>query len=101
MGVRRQTGKKSPGQLPNMGVPVVNDTYPEVVIHVAAEDGFVIIGSLQIGRFVIRVFSKLLLEPLLVVHHNLLAFSLQEADESLDDSQGAASDRDQNQDLTY
>lgn len=76
------------------------DTYPEVVVHVAREDGFVIIWSLHVGRLVIGSFSKLLLEPLLVADHNLLAFSFQEADERLDNSQCSATDRDHNQNLT-
>lgn len=75
-------------------------TYPEVIVHVAREDGAVIVWSLQTGRLVIRLLSKLFLEPLLVVDHDLLAFGLQEAGECLDDSQRSASERDENQDLT-
>lgn len=72
-----------------------------MIVHVAREDGAVIVWSLQTGRLVICVLSKLFLEPLLVVDHDLLAFGLQEADECLDNSQGSASERDENQDLKY
>lgn len=83
-----------------MDVPVTADTYPEVVVHVAGEDGFVVVRPLHAGRLVMGSFSKLLLEPLLVADHNLLAFGFQEADERLDNSQRSATDRDQNQNLT-
>lgn len=72
-----------------------------MIVHVAGEDGVVIVGSLQIGRLVLWVLVKLFLEPLLVVDHNLLAFGLQEADERLDDPQGSTAERHEDQDLTF
>lgn len=59
----------------------------------------VIIRSAQVGWFFICCLSELLLELLLVAHHDLLAFSLQQADESVDDLQSAAPERNQNQNL--
>jgi len=75
-------------------------TDPEVIVHVAREDGAVIVRSLQIGRLVAGLFAKLFFEPLLVADHYLLAFGLQQADEGLDDPQSSASERNENQDLT-
>ena len=62
-----------------------------MIVNIAREDGAVIIWSLQIGWLVLRLFSKLFLEPLLVADHYLPAFGLQQADELPDDSHGAAS----------
>lgn len=78
---------------------MLNGTYSEVIIHIAGEDGAIIIWSPQIGWPVISVLSKLFLKPFLVIDHYLFAFGLQEADKCLDDPQRSTSQWNQNQDL--
>lgn len=74
-------------------------TYPEVVVHVARENCSVVVWSLQLGRLLLHGLPKLLLEPLLVVDHNLPPFGLHQANERLDDLESSTSKWDQNQDL--
>lgn len=80
---------------------LLNCTYPEVIIHVAWENGPIIIRSLQIGWLVICLLSKLFLKSFLVADHYLLAFALQQTNECLDNEQSSASERNKNQDLTH
>lgn len=98
----KASDRKTQGIIPQwVDLFLLNSTYSEVIIHVAGEDGAVIVWPLQIGWLVICILSKLFLELLLVVDNYVLAFGLQEADECLDDSQSSASERDKDQHLTY
>lgn len=74
-------------------------TYPEVIVHIAGEDGAVIVWPLQVGRLGVRVLPKLFFEPFLVVDHNLFAFRFHQANEHLDDLESAAAKRDKNESL--
>lgn len=78
--------------------PLPLPTYSEVIIHIARENGTVIVWSLQVG-WLIHILSKLLFEPFLVVDHNLLAFRFHQANEHLNDLESPASKWDQNKDL--
>lgn len=71
-----------------------------MIVHVACKDSVIVVWSLQIGRLLILVLSKFFLELLLVAHHHFLAFSLQQADERMDDLQRASPKWNEDQDLT-
>lgn len=77
----------------------VTHTDPEVIVHVPGEDGVMIVGSMQIGRFGIRLLSVLIFKPLLVGDIHLFPISLHQGDEGLYDTECSVSKRNQDQNL--
>lgn len=63
-----------------------------MIVDIARENSTIIIWSVQIGWLVVGLCSKLILEPLLVADHYLLAFGLQETDERLDNLESCATE---------
>lgn len=78
-----------------MRVCDVIHTNPEVIVHVPREDGVMVIGPVDTGRFGAGLLSVLVFKPLPVADVHLFPVALQQGDEGLDHAERCVSKRNQ------